>query len=376
MKKCAILTINVELMNYGNRLQNFALQSALEKIGCDVETINYHPSYPQIVNKSQRMGLLLWIKRIACGIKRRIISILVRRKQNKKKNKFNYFVKHYIKWSQNEYNINSDLTVLGKSYDCFICGSDQVWNPYWEGTNPIYYMDYVPVNKRATYAVSFGVDKIPDNMKKYMADKISNIDYLACREDIGVHIIKEMTGKDAIQVIDPVFLLTREEWNKLIIEPEMKMPRQKYVLVYFLGQLSKAQKDILEKIRIDKNLNIINLDRFGINSYYAEPREFLYFIKHAELVVTDSFHGIAFSIIFHKKIMYFNRSLDNGDCQDMSSRLVSIFKLFGYIKENNDLKTSYRIFDYFDEMKIDDIIEKEREKGYAYLRDVINCETS
>lgn len=374
MTKCAILTINVGIMNYGNRLQNFALQSALEKLGCKVETINYHPTYPNMIKPSNDRNLVYWIIKVLKGIKHRFIWLFERNNKRIKSQKFNCFVNDYINWSQKEYDINSDLVSLGQQYDYFICGSDQVWNPYWEGTNPIYYMDFAPKRKRITYAVSFGVDNIPDNMKKYMSQKISDIDFLACREDVGIDLNRYLTGKEAVQVIDPVFLLSKEEWEKLMKAPAKRVTGKKYILVYFLGQISKKQRQILKKIKADENLDIIYLDRFSRNSYYAEPREFLYFVRNAEMVVTDSFHGIAFSIIFHKRIMYWNRSLDNGENQDMSSRLTSIFKLFGYINNSDELKVPYKLFDYPNVENIEKKIEEERKKGYSYLKEAIEYE--
>ena len=117
MKKCAILTINVGIMNYGNRLQNYALQRALEKLDCTVETINYHLSYPAKQKLQVNKDFGYWINKMFRGVKHLYVS----KNKNIKKEKFQAFVNDYINWSQREYDIHSDLKVLDEDYDYFIC---------------------------------------------------------------------------------------------------------------------------------------------------------------------------------------------------------------------------------------------------------------
>ena len=329
MEKVAIITISVGLLNYGNRLQNYALQQFLIGKGHAPETIQYKPKYENLEislssghTRRKLSYYISWIKKKAYVIRNRKLG-------KEKKLKFDIFTKTKIIWSEDKYTSDSDFSNFSKRYDCAIVGSDQVWNPYWEGTNYIYYLGFMPEEKRIAYAASFGVLKIPDNRIEFMKNAIKGITHLSCREQQGVELVEELTGRVASHVLDPVFLLSKKEWEKIEICPTYFKIYESYVLIYFLGEYSPELNKAI-KFYKKKGYNIIYLDKPDAHrTIFASPEEFIYLIHHASLVCTDSFHGTAFSILFNVPFWCFRRSLDLGKQQDMSSRLTSILCLFG-----------------------------------------------
>lgn len=372
--KCGILTINVNLMNYGNRLQNYALQTVLESMGVEVLTVKYHPTYEARSVQSLKSRVAKLPKRIIFGSYRRVIRLFKYFQICHKKEKFRNFINNYIKWTNKDYDIYSDFSALPDEFDYMIAGSDQIWNPYWEGTNPIYFMEFMPQDRRISYAASFGVSHIPNEKKEYFRQNLQGIPFLSVREDSGAKIVNDLIGREPLQVIDPVFLLARKEWRNIARMPK-RMNGKKYLLVYLLGDCEKVTTTYIKKYAKDNKLDILYLDRYDKwPSFFASPNEFVGLIMNADTILTDSFHGVAFSIIFHKKIIYWNRSLNNGINQDMSSRLASIFKLFGYIQRDEELNCQYCVFMNFDGNSIDKKIEIERQKSLAYLRAALNLE--
>ena len=325
MKKCAILTITVDLMNYGNRLQNYALHEALKHLGCEVQTVNYIPVYEKesynMLNSTKIKSENKMYKNYKWII-RKIYYLRNRKLLKEKRQKYNNFLENNISFTKNKYTINSDLKELSRCFDYFICGSDQVWNPYWEGTNPIYFMGFVEENKRIAYAASFGVSNIPNEKKDYYKKNINLVKYISCREKQGVNIIKELTNRDVIQVLDPVFLIEKDEWNKIAIKPNKFRIKKKYMLVYFLGDISKEYAQKIKEYKNLLGLDIIYLDsKEHKKTYFASPDEFIFLIKNASFVCTDSFHGCAFSIIFDTPFVICERQMLDKE-QSMSSRII------------------------------------------------------
>lgn len=367
MGKCGILTISVGIMNYGNRLQNYALQQVLLGMGYEVETVKYLPQYPQssydTVNTSKSKT------NYKSFFMRKLLYLRNRTAGREKYNKFDAFTKNRISWTNKEYFIDTDFSELKNRFDYIVCGSDQVWNPFWEGTQPIYFMQYMPYEKRIAYAASFGVSSIPDNMRKLYTQYLNNIKYISCREDAGVDIVSEMGNSNAIQVLDPVFLLNVEDWQKIEIKPD-NLNADKYILVYFLGDIEKKvekQIDIYSK----QGYKAIYLDRRDkLNSIFASPEEFLYLVRNCELLCTDSFHGCAFSIIFNKPFICFDRTLNNGAAQNMNSRMASLFRLFNC---DERMCSNFRgnPFD-MDYAAINTKKEEEKKKSLCFLEESLN----
>ena len=349
MKKIGILTIN-DINNYGNRLQNYAVQEVLKKENINVETIN---------NQKGIVGISVILRRMKCFI-RRISNRAVD--------------KRYLNfWEFNKRINGSEIYIdekhipcnLKNKYDYFITGSDQVWNPTFGRMSDIDFLTFAPAEKRISYSASFGIDEIPENLKEYYKQKLSQINKISVREDRAKELIENLTGRNDIEVlIDPTMMLTAEEWDKVSKEPK-ELKENRYILNYFLGELSEDRKSEINKLAADNNCKVINILDKNDDLYVSGPSEFLYLEKNAFLICTDSFHSSVFAILFDRPFIVFDRE-QNG-VEDMSSRIDTLLDKFklqdrrytGKITEEN-LK-----HDYTEAYKI---LEKEREKSLNFLK--------
>lgn len=371
-KRIGILTITHPVpksMNYGNRLQNYALQETLKKLGHDVKTVLYVCVYPPRESRTVRAA-----KFFARPVKRFLVSAARRMFHEYRKAVlgssrwgwhekicgFDEFVRTKIRLTDEMYSIGSDFSRLDEEFDCMIAGSDQVWNPYWEGTQPIFFMEFVPPKKRIAYAASFGVGEIPDRMKEEYRRCLAQIPRISCREDMGCDLVEELTGKRPEHVLDPVFLMERQEWAELERCPAGMNLSEPYVLAYFLGATADEAKQKAASLR-HSGLQVVYLDKcFEVNSCFASPQEFLYLVDHAQMVLTDSFHGCAFSIIFNTSFQHFVRKSHFGTKQDMNSRFTSLFRQLHCGAETSDFTEANRS------------ILNERKKALAFMKSALS----
>lgn len=331
-KRIGILTINVNLMNHGNRLQNYALQEILRKLGHNALTVDYTPVYPASsfsysASIQKKAGRFFPLRMLPGKAVRLIVRFVNRYAYRRKIESFNDFVRSKIKWTNEKYTLGSDFSALNQKFDYMIAGSDQIWNPYWEGTQPVYFMGFVPPEKRIAYAASFGVSEIPDDMCERYRAYMNQIPHISCREDTGCDIVENLTGRRPEHVLDPVFLLSKDEWSAMEKEPSRQyLTRKPYILAYFLGGISESTNERIKSF-MNSGYSVVYMDRRDrFDSIFASPEEFLFLVDHAEKILTDSFHGCVFSLIFNKPFMYFDREVSGGN-RDMSSRLSSLSRM-------------------------------------------------
>lgn len=335
MKKVGILTINDD-GNYGNRLQNYAVQEIFKKQDCIVETIN---------NQENIVGINV-IKRKIKNIIKKIINL----KKFKRYNCFINFNKN-IKYSKKFIDKDKIVQDLKDKYDYFFTGSDQVWNPTFGRMSDIDFLTFAPKEKRNSISASFGISQIPDEMKDYYKERLSELNHISVREDRGKEIVEELTGRTDVEVlVDPTMLLTAEEWDKVAKKPE-RLKTDKYILNYFLGELSNERKKEIDRIAKENGCEVINILDKNSPFYQTGPSEFLYLEKNAFLICTDSFHSCVFAILYNRPFIAFTRE-DKEVC--MNSRLETLLSKFrledryynGKITDNLlyvDYKESYRI---------------------------------
>ena len=266
----------------------------------------------------------------------------------------------------------NELTRISDSYDIYIVGSDQVWNPLITGGDTAYFLDFVKDNhKKISYAASFGVSSWPPEYKIPAGKLLELFHLISTREKTGADIVRNLTvQKPTLTVnVDPVFLLDCDEWRRFVNALTEQKP---YIFIYVVG--SGNQSDIYyyaTKLAKEKNLNIINLRynkslrhkefNLGHVVYDASPDEFVSYIGNAACVVTDSFHATAFSVIFHKD-MYVSKP------HRVSSRITDLFDLTGiqgrFIGE--PLKKIH-----WD--KVDKNLEKAKADSLAYLKSIVEA---
>ena len=368
--KVAIITIN-DNNNYGNRLQNYALEKYLfNKLRIEkVNTIWYDPQYTYI-SQINIFSWKTWIKYIINW-----------------KNQRNYLKKEYFKDNIRMYNISKftkkimtklDFRIkdnLNEEYNYFIVGSDQVWNPnFWSkkyNHANIRFLKFVPKEKRIAYAASIAISEIPKDKEQFFKDGLNEMKSISMREKAGADLVKKLTGKEVPVVVDPTILLTKEEWQKIERVPEW-YNGEKYILTYFLGNSSS----VIENIARKNNWKIYNLmDKNNFNLYTSRVEEFIYLINHAQLVATDSFHASVFSILMNTPFLVVNRQQKGA--VDMTSRIDTLMELFGYqnryiVNGKCDLSDEEILYMDFSNVKV--IQEREIERSTVYMKKALNLE--
>lgn len=300
--KLALLSFH-NAANYGAALQAYALQEALEKMGHDCEYINY-------LNDERRnhysLSFLFWDaikKRNITGAVKYLLGapFLLARKR-----RFNKFYKAYLHVTKGEYRTSQEAAALNPDYDRFIVGSDQVWNPDNNGDDAAFLLDFVKDDKKkVSYSSSFGVASIDETHKDVFKNNLEKFKALAVRESIGRDIIKELTGRDAKVVLDPVMLLSKEQWLSLVPE---KKNNEKYIFSY-TNRDSQISDFFKTGFKLEGKKHYV-LSRYTrpqdfLSStvrvkYWMSPQEFVSVIANAELVVTASFHCLAMSILLNR----------------------------------------------------------------------------
>ena len=234
------------------------------------------------------------------------------------------------------------------------------------------FLKFAPKEKRSSFSASFGISKIPEELKEYYKINLLEMQNLSVREDRGKEIIKELTGRTDVEVlIDPTMMLTAQEWDKVSKKPR-KLKNNKYILNYFLGNLSEKRRKEIEQVANKNNCTVINLMDKNEPMYGSGPSEFLYLVKNAFMICTDSYHGSVFSIIYNKPFVIFDRE-DN--IVNMNSRLETLLSKFGLQERySKDGKIPEKLLkcDYAESYKI---LEMEKEKTNKYIEKILKSNT-
>lgn len=354
MKKIATLTFqNAE--NYGAILQCYALHKTLSNIGVENDVLNYQCEYmgkPYSITALKRKGII----RFFLGIAYYIVRI-------PRKAKFSEFRKH-IKMTQK---LNaSDLIALEDLYDGFIAGSDQVWNDSITDFDPSYYFDFVKSpEKKLSYAASFGFENIPNGLKNKYLKLLKNFCIYNMREASGVKIIESLLNKPANLVLDPTMLLTTDEWDTIACAP---LKKSKYILVYQIT-VSSFLLNTARKLARATGYKIIAIP-FPLGGFLKAkpeltggPREWIGLIRDAEIVVTDSFHGSIFSILYNK-----NFYVCITDAATRIYSLLNLFKLNERIYMHSSKLEKIRKIDW---EKTNNILTEERKRSLKIIIDML-----
>lgn len=340
--KVGIITLN-GYFNYGNRLQNYALQKSLEKLGVNVTTI-WHTNFKELLKTKFK------------------VTIPINNKLKKQRNLY-LFSKKYIKTS-----FVFNIKKLSNKYNYFICGSDQVWNYNFNTFNDDMFLKFSPQSKNIAYAASFGISSISDEYKQKYKDGLNNFKAISVREDDAKKIINEIDHKISCEVvIDPTLLLETNEWDEIANNSKVFTPK-KYIFVYMLGKLSKNERDKISKISKENECEIINIMDEKSKYYSCGVEDFLYLIKNAFLVCTDSFHSTVFSIIFKTKFLVFER---NDKYEKMNSRLNTLLNKVNMEEQYITCNSNNLHFENLNFDNAHEIIKKERKIAKEYLRKVI-----
>ena len=293
-----------------------------------------------------------------------------------RKKAFSDFRDKYIKFSHEEYWRDSDLIELNDVYDKFICGSDMIWSEEFLDDWRFFFLGFADYEKSCSYAPSFGRNEISSENKKMVSNYLTEIKMLSCREQGGCDLIKATFGMDSVQVIDPTLLLGKEEWEELIGNRN-RLINEPYVFTYLFGDkdterisfLKRVNKEIGKTYSIPMNLR--DKARFPIKTEVG-PIEFMRLFRDAEFIVTDTFHGLMFSVLFEKPFIVLKRN-DGSRWAKYSDRMTSTMKMLGVLDRYID--SDFKDFDgvkSFEDNEYREKLEKLRRLSQDYLNLVIN----
>lgn len=352
MKKVCIASF-CEWSSFGSVLQALALQRAIGEMGCDVFTVRPgHRPPPQ----------WKWSASGGTNVKKWIMDLhgwLIRRRLGDGYRRCNAFIEKNV----DLVHYREALSGGGvPAADVYIAGSDQVWNPL--RIRPEFFLDFAPEGKkRFSYAASMGVTEIPARSRDVFTDLIRKFDTVSVREDDNAPVVGQFTDVPARVDIDPVFLMGQEEWARYASPYPVDRP---YVLVYAL-YWDKSLNAQLRRLHRETGMDIIavsgHLQRVYATKriYDADAGQFLWLIRHAEAVVSSSFHGIALSVIFNKKLTVVNNPQAPSRVACLTRRLkvegMSIAELAGPCKIDYDTVNAR--------------IAEAAGAGRAYLREVV-----
>lgn len=378
MKKIGIVAVTN--YNYGSILQTFALQKCVQKFKVQTKILRYKESGAlKVLRLKNHEYALKVVKKIFTRIFLLITFSRNRKSERQRNSAFKEFIDNNLLFS-NTCHTYKELTIKAGEFDVVLLGSDQVWHPM-NLIMDYFTLNFVPDNIiKAAYAPSFGVSSIPnvyvDAYKKY----ISRIQHVSCREQTGVRLIKELTGRNVPLVCDPTLLLTSSEWEQLMSDKISY--NEKYVFCYFIGNNPQQRKRVREFANLHncKVVALLHIDEYipsdndyaDYSPYDVGPQEFLYLIKNANHVMTDSFHATVFSLLFHKEFHTFNR-FENGRGNSTSSRIDSLLYKVGLIERKivNSHQKQFFSEKSIDYHIVDNKLEKFRGESFDYLKDIL-----
>lgn len=358
--KAAIMTI-YDISNYGNRLQNYAVQFVLNKM--QLETVTYaHDSeritYVQKIKYLIQTASCYHIPGNISYWKYYMPKCMIFEKFNDRYIKHTYF---------------KTIDEIDKNIDYFIIGSDQVWNPLWYDRalckKDIFLLSFVEKTKKVCFSPSFGLERLPQKWEPWFKKNLEDFEYLSVRENAGAKIIKELTGREAEVLIDPTLMLSKDEWMKIAQPPVKVIKNEEYVFTYFLGGVSEKGKEDIAFLMQNYNYRIIDVLDMSKPEYMSDPSEFIFLIANAKMILTDSFHGCVFSFIFDKPFWVYDRV--NG--MEMNSRIetfLSKFDLKGRKRKGETAIDNFKV----DYSKGKEILCNEKEKLVAFLSKSIKAD--
>ena len=362
MKK-TLTTTTSRAINYGALLQTYSLHKKIKEMGCQNEVVYVKNEKPKYFEEIKGYS----IKPKLIKLLENYFKIIRYKKCKRAFNNFLEFSKENIISTPEIMSLNElDLD----NYDLIITGSDQVFGfGTKKNVNDIRFLkfDNIKAIKRYSYASSFGSYNLNNEEKKYMKEQLKKYATISVREEQGKSFLKKEFNLDSQVNMDPVFLHTKEEWSNLITSD--RLVKEKYILVYFLVGAPILQK-VIDEVKEKYKLPVVCLQLTAIKRIKADkyifdagPKEFLNLFKNAEFIITTSFHGSAFSIIYEKP---FYSVLKNGYRTERFESLLKQLHL-----ENRMIIDYLGEIETIDYKNISTLVERKRIESIEYLKKIL-----
>lgn len=345
--------------NYGSALQTWALHQAIKKIGYVPVLIDYCPN--KMIDKNPLDPYKnMWDQTEEA---RRMVEMTLPAIRENYYKFDRFYRERFLRTNKKYTSDNFDDVVNDERIDGFVCGSDTIFCPDEFGFDDGYYANYAVMKGRSvSYAASFGDPHFTEESYQILNDRIKNFKVLGIRENQMIPYLKNHIDVPVKRVIDPTLLLSSDEYDAILGDNK---ERDKYLLMYsrrYNSQMEAyAEKTAAEngwKI-IDISLRATNAERGHKMAYSAGIEEFLSLVKHAEFVVTNSFHGLIFSVQFRKPFGVFSR-------EQSDNKIEELLSLFGI--PDRRLITGEEKFGAIDFADIHNKIEAARQKSFAFLK--------
>ena len=347
-------------VNYGAILQTYALQQALLKCGYESEVVDYARMKSEMFVKVNYRNPKKAVKQLA-------LNSLTAFRYNERKNlfyKFSDFTDSYIKLSDH-YDTYEELCKNPPKADMYLMGSDQVWNITYR-YRPEFFAEFAPEGvKKASYAASIGNYKYNDQQMKQFSKGLYGINPISVREESAAEFLDKNFDIQPNVHIDPVFLLSPDEWGSIAIKPQIK---GKYILCYALTK-NKLMQQAIDKLKKETGYKVVVVSsqpnkfvKGDVHIYNAGPREFVGLFKDAEFVLTTSFHGTAFSVLFNKPFYNFTLDYYSSRTNDLLQKLGLTDRVPKFIEDI--------CFDGFDYTKANKIKQEQINLSYDYLNEL------
>lgn len=361
--------------NYGTSLQAYALKKVIGELGYYATILwtdeNAHSGRDIRINKVLRMGFRMLIhpdlfKHTIEAYNRSLRQPL----DDAIKSKFIEFEKKHLQVKGLPFQKLKNFAYAADT-QALVCGSDQIWSAAGANIEPLYYLQFAPQNKRVAYAPSFGASEIPAYNKALIKRYLQGFHRISVREKRGAEIVKELLGIDVPVLIDPTLLLDWNEWKD-------GANNKDYILLYFLDEPSDDTIDYIQWLADNIAAEVYALpyrfkkyEKLPFLQYItAGPEEFVSLVSNAKFVLTDSFHGTAFSINFNVPFYTFAR---NYGSVRQTSRITSLLQTFGLEKQYIEcVQQVIKSVPSLDFTRSNEILTEQRKKAEKYLKETLN----
>ncbi|MFR9059318.1 polysaccharide pyruvyl transferase family protein [Eubacterium callanderi] len=379
--KIGIITVH-NGQNYGASLQAYALIQLLKKMGHEANLIDYRTkkiedrmqSYKELSRwdsiKNIKKNLRYFSSNVFFGTKTHSVKVA------------DTFLKFHEKIFESEYRTYRDaneLYTLNKTYDVFICGSDQIWNPIITGLDDAFFLSFASTEKNTVaYAPSLGMEseRVDEQMKNVLKEKLRSVKHLSVREANNCKLVEEITGRRCATVVDPVLLLQKDEWLKLIINEELIYPKGKYAFYYPVVEQKEMENFAIQECK-KRGWHLVNprlvpayakLRKYTcFSGKPVGPTEFLSLLAGAQAVFTNSFHATVFSSVFQKELVIIPLK---GKHAARNNRIFEYLKMLNFGGEYTSKKIIHLNGIEFE--NVDKFLNIERLKSIEYLRNALN----
>lgn len=356
MDKVGIITCGKE-PNYGACLQALATLNKIIELGYDAELMNYSFGSDKFYSPFAQPSL-----------KSAIIATLFYFPRKAQCKAFDRFRESHMRYSSSRLYSLEDFSKVKDEYKCFVTGSDQVWNPNLGIDINITLQRFLNDDKikSISYASSFGSNSLDSSYNELFKSSLKRFQAISVREKSGVDIVNGLLGESICKAVcDPVMLYDSGYWSKYC--DDSRTPSEKYVIIYDMRHSSEVF-DCAVKLAKIRGCKVISISRVkmlkkGVRFITdLSPSHFLSYFKNAEAVITDSFHGTVFSILFHKEFYTFC----SGSGKKIGERLISILNTC-HLKDRLYEKSKDVVFSNIDYSKVDPFIEEFRMHSIDYL---------